>query len=1079
MDYYHSQYCRHLYPLLLLLFILWILNIGLSFSAEAQTYQHRVYTEDDGLISNHVLEVTQAADGAMWFATIVGVSRYDGVHWQNFPSNATTPLPRDSYVQMCATPDSSVWLSGYYDGAFQVVYWKNQQWNTLALPSNVKNLKRELHNLAVWQQNGETKLAVGNHEVFVYSTVTQQWEEIVPEFEKNTEVSHFDFAFNADGELLAASHNGIRILQNGRWEPYAPSVSYPTLPILHFAFSPTTSNRLYLLGADWLGYLEKEVFTLLWQRENTTSHQNKEYTNLVVKHEDEIYFNVKSTLQKWVAQSEVTHVTFQHTLRTNWPTDILLDYEENIWVATKRGAVKLRAPMFNSFDAARGLFQKEVSAICQLQNGDILLGGNESFARFRSENDIENFYITATENGVNRRMLRCMQATDGIIYFASNYKGLGIWDGKSEVKWILPPLPNKRNPTSLIKEVFEREGEIYSVGDQVIYHYNKSLNTLEEVTSHRGSQFRKVQTLSDGKTYLIGDSIKLFENDTILPAYHLSSNYREAIYGIAEWQGRLWVATLQGLQVVAGDSIVPAPIMGNTIENAVYALLVDSRNNFWVGTSSGIYLIEADGGFTHYDMHSGLIGNELNRNALIEDASGKIWIGTDKGVSIFDYATRQAPHPSPRLALTTIATNRGRTFSAAEATSLPSVENSLEFGFVSPSFINENLLNYRYRLLNYDTEWRYFPSNAYPFVRYTNLDAGNYQFEVQTHRDDEVWSASVISGNITIETPFFQSPFFIIFIALLLTGIGYFVHLFIVRGRIRDILLKKVELKTQQLQKATEHLQKNYSDLQQTNTQLEELNQELDRFVYSVAHDLKSPLNSIKGLVEVIELADSPEERNRMLSLMLESLEKQTDFIDDLEKYARNKRKAIEPTEIDFTKLVEGCIQDLAFSDGAQEVHITYTVTQKASFVSDYTRCATILKNLLSNGIRYRNPYIEKSTVHINVTSDTEKAIITVKDNGIGISERLLPKIFDMFEKGQSKQKNSTGLGLYIVKETVEKLQGEISVESEVNKGSMFIVILQQLPPPRHSKSCAVFFNYLIIPHKKKAAIADCPFYTY
>jgi signal transduction histidine kinase len=138
---------------------------------------------------------------------------------------------------------------------------------------------------------------------------------------------------------------------------------------------------------------------------------------------------------------------------------------------------------------------------------------------------------------------------------------------------------------------------------------------------------------------------------------------------------------------------------------------------------------------------------------------------------------------------------------------------------------------------------------------------------------------------------------------------------------------------------------------------------------------------------------------------------------------------------------VEEVLISLQFYPGSEKINIEVTIPDETTLFSDPTRVRIVLANLLSNALKYSDPAKENPFIKINATKVDMHLAISVQDNGAGIDRQYVSKIFDMFYQGNEKSDGS-GLGLYIVKETLEKIQGEISVQSELGKGSEFKVML-------------------------------------
>jgi len=249
----------------------------------------------------------------------------------------------------------------------------------------------------------------------------------------------------------------------------------------------------------------------------------------------------------------------------------------------------------------------------------------------------------------------------------------------------------------------------------------------------------------------------------------------------------------------------------------------------------------------------------------------------------------------------------------------------------------------------------------------------------------------------------------------------------------------KVKLANQTLElKVTERTQ----ELEVQNEELKKVNSELDRFVYSVSHDLRAPLLSTLGLIEISRNEKDEQEKYRYLELMHKSIRKLDNFIIDIINLSKNARLDLHHDLIDFDKLIQSVLDEHSYIEQSKSIEFKKDIQQTGDFYTDSKRLLIILNNLISNAIRYSNS--EMPFVQITVQADLEKATIKISDNGIGIGPEHLEKIFQMFYRA-SQSKSGSGLGLYIVKETVQKLKGTVQVQSQVNEGSTFIIGLPSL----------------------------------
>jgi signal transduction histidine kinase len=234
--------------------------------------------------------------------------------------------------------------------------------------------------------------------------------------------------------------------------------------------------------------------------------------------------------------------------------------------------------------------------------------------------------------------------------------------------------------------------------------------------------------------------------------------------------------------------------------------------------------------------------------------------------------------------------------------------------------------------------------------------------------------------------------------------------------------------------------------LLRSNEELKKSNKELDGFVYSVSHDLRAPLSSMLGVIGLCEMGGPDEFMQKNISLLKSSIKKLDGFIMDILDYSRNSRLEIDRQEIHFNDLLTDISNNLKFMGASDQrnVEIRMMVRNGVAFHSDQSRLSIILNNLISNSIRYQNPEIPDPFVEVCVDVGETAANILVRDNGIGIGMENQEKVFNMFYRVSNKSVGS-GLGLYIVKETVEKLSGAIKLKSELGKGTEFSIRLPNL----------------------------------
>lgn len=228
--------------------------------------------------------------------------------------------------------------------------------------------------------------------------------------------------------------------------------------------------------------------------------------------------------------------------------------------------------------------------------------------------------------------------------------------------------------------------------------------------------------------------------------------------------------------------------------------------------------------------------------------------------------------------------------------------------------------------------------------------------------------------------------------------------------------------------------------LQETNEQLQKVNHEITNFIYRASHDLRSPVASLQGLLQVMRYTQKPEELEKYMGIMETQLKKMDNSISEIIDYRKITTSDIEENEIDIKGLIHEILDPLCFSEGFDTIKKEIEVNLSAPLVSDKQRITIILYNLISNAIKYYDKNKSDSYIRILISEDAKNQVsIVVEDNGIGIGEEHHKRIFEMFYRATNQVKG-TGLGLSIVKGAIEKLGGNITLASDVGKGCKFTI---------------------------------------
>jgi signal transduction histidine kinase len=233
------------------------------------------------------------------------------------------------------------------------------------------------------------------------------------------------------------------------------------------------------------------------------------------------------------------------------------------------------------------------------------------------------------------------------------------------------------------------------------------------------------------------------------------------------------------------------------------------------------------------------------------------------------------------------------------------------------------------------------------------------------------------------------------------------------------------------------------SNLKHSRMQLEKINKELNTFLYMASHDLKGPLSTVKGLAEIARNESKEVVALKYIDLIGQSIDKLDKSLMNLLKIMKIKGEESEKEEIDFRVIIPEIVENLKNVEGCENVSITTDIHLSEPFIGDIGIINSVLQNLIENSIKYQSSAKGQPFVHIKITDNRFSVMIDVEDNGKGIDPRIKNKVFDMFYRGTAESKGS-GLGLYIVKNAVEKVGGKIDFVPRPGGGTIFTLVFRK-----------------------------------
>ncbi len=490
----------------------------------------------------------------------------------------------------------------------------------------------------------------------------------------------------------------------------------------------------------------------------------------------------------------------------------------------------------------------------------------------------------------------------------------------------------------------------------------------------------------------------------------------------------MWLASTEGLLKFDHEKIERVDLGEVFTHLGVSSIELLDEENVLFSNSHGLFrynIVSKE--FWMYDENSGLPSNTITAHGIFVDHQKHIWLGTSFGIAKeAEHIIHDKPTAKPYCIGAQANGNRIRYMDGVNA----EYGAYLNFRFSAITF-PENKINMQWRINN-DSTWHTLDNNE---ISFTNLASGVHQVFVRAKKNTGLgWSDTTIL-NIIIGKPYWQQASFIFLVVIGVLAIAWLS--FIITSRMlnkrRDYLQNLIDERTK--------------DLQQTNEELIQRNNELDRFVYSASHDLSAPLKSVLGLITVSRMENPGEQQSKYLNMIERSVLKLEEFIRDVVSYSRNTRMEVKYESVDFISFIKGQLNDHQYAPNFSKINFEIEDKTKQPFITDVMRLKIVLNNLISNAIKFHqyngreNPFVK-----ISLDWQSQNYVILVEDNGRGIESSHLEHIFDMFYRA-TDQAQGSGLGLYILKEAVLKMKGTVNVQSAIDKGTMFTIVL---PVPVH-----------------------------
>lgn len=1039
------------------LFTFLVCLVSTTLQGQNITFNH--LTTDDGLSQFSVNSLYMDENGALWIGTREGLNRYNGDDIQTYKLRKNDPssLFCNTVLRLTGNKKGKIYLLCTEGVAeFNLA---TQKFSTL-LQGNINS---------IYYNDG---LFIGKkNEIYRYNEHTANFDLYYQLAGKNLEIycMHID-----NGKLwMGTTSNGVYCLRLDKKEL--------THPILKGNITNIYQDNE---GELWIGSWEEGLFQV---------KANGEIKNF--KYDPNNAHSISSNFVRTSCEDNLGNIwigtfnglnrydkgtgLFQNHTASDTQSDgmtnssiwcLVKDNQGTLWMGTYFGGVNYFNPEYEIYTRyiyspveSKGLSNPVVGRTIEDNDGNLWIG---------TEGGGLNFYNRRT------REFKWFRAGSGANSISHNNIKALYYDAAKEVIWIGTHLGG-------LNKLDIRSGRFT--------HYRMKANAPETLPSDI------VRDIAPYQNYLIvatQNGVCLFDPDNG-KCQQLFQETKEGrkIKMVADVtfdsNGTLWIAaTGEGVFSYRFDTRQLTnyrhnPASTHSISNNnVNNITEDSKGNLWFSTSgSGLDLYRpASNDFENFDQQKNGLSSDCIYETQESPTSHKLLLITNEGFSIFDYPSRQFQNYSTENGFPLTAVNEnalyitrdGEIFLGGTQGMISFHEMELNFTpkpykinlsrlivngaeiqvgddtgilqqslfctpeitlnadqsmfsieFATSNYVAANKDDIIYKLEGFSGDWN--STRGLHSITYTNLNAGSYNLLIKPAGKDESLCPQV---HLTIHVlpPYYKTP------------LAYFIYLSVL-GALLWYLIRTYKSRIK-LRESLKYEQKHIQDV-------EALNQSKLRFFTNISHEFRTPLTLIVAQVEtLLQLQNfTPTIYNKVLSIYKNSIQLReliTELLDFRKQEQGHMKIKVSPHNI-VNFLYENYLLFLEYASSRQINFNFEKETDSMEVWYDQKQMQKVINNLLSNAIKHTEA---EGTITLSVKTEGKNAVIHVTDTGIGIDAKEVDKIFDRFYQidqmdSTDANKTGTGIGLALTKGIIELHHGTIHVESQLGKGTSFIVSLQ------------------------------------
>lgn len=766
------------------LFFSLVLTLIFSHNLCGQTYHSKIFDEKNGLPTNVIYNISQDSNGNIYAISNAGIFKFNGLSYEFI-----NDLPEVNFTettQILSSKSNMLFVTSQSKQKHTIRYNASEKWYKFKIDTLDFN---EISPAIGFIGKTEFLAIPVKQKILLYEISEKQ---II--IDKPIEVkTSFDFTH------ICFTNDRLFILNNHQIHTFDGFILTKTFEnnneiirkITHLA----QNNTIYAIGDDWFGTIENNSVKKIYIKPSSKLVYKNKNTQITTDNFGRIFFNLHGFSHIYVPEiNDVSSIIIKN-LASGLIEKIFIDQENNYWAVTNRGLGLISSFRFKNFFFYNNNYLNEATTIIEHEDY-LLVGGNNNVKFIRNDSLVHEYYLTDKDNyyGDEVRISSFVKTNNNEVFFTAIRGGYGFIGKNKKVESFI------RVDSTFYYTAIYFKNNIYVLENNTVFEIHKGQILNKFNIKGYGRRF----AILNDKLYLLGFGITEINQGKANVIFN--SNPDLSFYNAIEYNNKIYLATNKGLAEFSNNTVVPLQNDFYTIKSAVYSLLVDSKNNFWVGTQNGIYCFNDKK--VHFDVSNGLSGSELNRSALYEDKEGNIWIGTETGLSKFVTSNNFVHTQSPKIYIGNVTIDDVVYQSSDFPKAIDYEKNSIVFSIIAPNFSTDNNITFRVKL-DENSQWFSATQAELSHLRFIDLKEGEYQLIIEAKNLSNNTYTIIKSEKFKILPPFYRTNFFRFLIVLLCFGVGYALLQFINQQRITKALSQKIQKKV----KAFEAQEKLFKDV--------------------------------------------------------------------------------------------------------------------------------------------------------------------------------------------------------------------------------------------------------------------------